>query len=123
MIVDSKATTGSPASTACRTSSLMRTIGSTRPPRAHRTVASTPIGPHCASMSVETNDQIRVTRDGAIATIWLNRPEKRNAMNYAMWAMLQSAAEKLASAPDVRVVVVRGSGPHFCAGADITELS
>ena len=74
-------------------------------------------------MSVEPDDQIRVTRDGAIATVWLNRPEKRNAMNYAMWAMLQSAAEELGSDPDVRVVVVRGRGPHFCAGADITELS
>jgi enoyl-CoA hydratase/carnithine racemase len=74
-------------------------------------------------MIVEPNEQIRITRDGAIATIWLNRPEKRNAMNYAMWVMLQTAAEALGADPGVRVVVVRGSGSHFCAGADITELN
>jgi enoyl-CoA hydratase/carnithine racemase len=74
-------------------------------------------------MTVEPTEQIRVTREGAIATIWLNRPEKRNAMNYVMWAMLQAAAEELGSDPEVHVVVLRGSGSHFCAGADITELS
>lgn len=74
-------------------------------------------------MSVEPEDQIRVTRDGPIATIWLDRPEKRNAMSYAMWSQLQVAAESLSADPGVRVVVLRGRGAHFCAGADITELS
>jgi enoyl-CoA hydratase/carnithine racemase len=74
-------------------------------------------------MSVEPDEPIRVTRDGAVATIWLNRPSKRNAMNYAMWAMLQEVVIELGSNPDVRVVVLRGRGEHFCAGADITELT
>jgi enoyl-CoA hydratase/carnithine racemase len=74
-------------------------------------------------MSVETTDPIRVTYDGSVATIWLNRPAKRNAMNYAMWVLLQEAASQLGTDRRVRVVALRGSGDHFCAGADITELS
>jgi len=74
-------------------------------------------------MSVESDEPIRLTRDGPVATIWLNRPAKRNAMNYAMWSRLGELALQLGDDPATRVVVVRGSGPHFCAGADITELN
>lgn len=74
-------------------------------------------------MSVESDELIRLTRDGAIATMWLNRPDKRNAMNYAMWARLEELAVQLGADPEVRVVVLRGVGEHFCAGADITELN
>lgn len=74
-------------------------------------------------MSEHSEDLIRVTRDGAVATITLNRPAKRNAMNYAMWSRLERAAVDLGSDHDVRVAVLRGAGEHFCAGADITELN
>jgi enoyl-CoA hydratase/carnithine racemase len=74
-------------------------------------------------MSAETTDPIRVTFDGGVATIWLNRPTKRNAMTYAMWVMLEEAASQLGTDRRVRVVALRGEGDHFCAGADITELS
>ena len=73
-------------------------------------------------MTVESDELVRVTRDGSVATIWLNRPSKRNAMNYAMWALLEESALHLGSDSVVRVVVLRGAGVHFCAGADITEL-
>lgn len=59
---------------------------------------------------------------GGVATIWLARPEKRNALTYRMWADLGRVCTDLASDPTVRVVVLRGRGEHFCAGADITEL-
>ena len=65
---------------------------------------------------------VRVERDGAVATIWLDRPAKRNAMSYAMWAALADACRRLAASPVVRVVVVRGAGGHFCAGADVGDL-
>lgn len=58
-----------------------------------------------------------------MATIWLDRQDKRNAMSYAMWAELDVQARRLAADPEVRVVVLRGAGPHFCAGADINELT
>jgi enoyl-CoA hydratase/carnithine racemase len=74
-------------------------------------------------MSVETDETIRLTREGAVATIWLNRPSKRNAMNYSMWAALEEMALRLGDDRDVRVVVLRGTGDHFCAGADITQLN
>ncbi len=74
-------------------------------------------------MSSEPDDLIRLTREGPLATIWLNRPGKRNAMNYEMWAALGEVAAELATDAEVRIVVLRGAGDHFCAGADITELS
>jgi enoyl-CoA hydratase/carnithine racemase len=43
-------------------------------------------------------------------------------MSYGMWVDLEEAATQLATDPGVRVVVLRGAGEHFCAGADITEL-
>ena len=73
-------------------------------------------------MNVES-ELIRLDRDGSIATIWLNRPDKRNAMSHAMWARLEELALQLGADREVRVVVLRGAGQHFCAGADITELN
>ena len=57
-----------------------------------------------------------------VAVIWLARPEKRNALTYRMWEELGRICTELAGDPTVRVVVLRGRGEHFCAGADITEL-
>jgi enoyl-CoA hydratase/carnithine racemase len=69
-----------------------------------------------------TEPELLVDVDGAIGTITLNRPAKRNAVTYAMWVALGDACHRLAVDPAVRVVVLRGAGAHFCAGADITEL-
>ncbi len=55
-----------------------------------------------------------------VATITLNRPDSRNALNRAMCEDLVSAAAA-AVADDARVVFVRGAGPVFCAGADLKE--
>ena len=54
-----------------------------------------------------------------LATITLNRPDKRNAMSKALITELMSAARKVAANHDVRVVVLQGHGEHFCAGADL----
>jgi enoyl-CoA hydratase/carnithine racemase len=55
--------------------------------------------------------------DGAVATVTLGRPERRNAMTPSMWRGLARIGEQI---PDeVRVVVVRGEGPSFCAGIDL----
>ena len=59
---------------------------------------------------------------GAVGTITLDRPSKRNAVTYAMWTELGAASKQLAHDDAVHVVVVRGAGEHFCAGADIAEL-
>jgi enoyl-CoA hydratase/carnithine racemase len=67
-------------------------------------------------------EPLLVTREGPIATLWLNRPEKRNAMSLEMWAGVANACAALAGEADVRLLVVRGAGGHFCAGADIGGL-
>jgi enoyl-CoA hydratase/carnithine racemase len=63
-----------------------------------------------------------VTRDGAVAVLTIDRPAKRNAMTAAMWAALPGVLAGLAHDPGVRVLVVTGAGPSFCAGADISDL-
>lgn len=65
---------------------------------------------------------IAVTIGGAVGTITLDRAAKRNAVSYSMWVGLQAACEQLAADERVRVVVLRGAGEHFCAGADISDL-
>ena len=65
---------------------------------------------------------VEVTRDGAIATLWLNRPDKRNAVTIEMWRAMTEHCAALAHDPAVRVLVVRGTGDHFSAGADIGAL-
>jgi len=56
-----------------------------------------------------------------VATLTLNRPESRNALNSAMCEGLLQAAASAAADERVRVVLVRGNGPVFCAGADLKE--
>jgi 2-(1,2-epoxy-1,2-dihydrophenyl)acetyl-CoA isomerase len=57
-----------------------------------------------------------------VCTIEMARPDKRNAINAQMFAELGTAAEQAAGDPGIRVVLVRGQGPVFCAGIDITLL-
>jgi enoyl-CoA hydratase/carnithine racemase len=59
---------------------------------------------------------------GGIATITLNRPDKRNAMSSTMFLELGEATEEAAGDPSVRVVLVRAEGPSFSAGIDIAAF-
>lgn len=60
---------------------------------------------------------------GAIATITFNRPERRNAITFAMWNHIQRLLVDLQDDPQVRVIVFRGAGEEaFAAGADISEF-
>src|SRR4051795_12399597 len=68
------------------------------------------------------SDLLTVERDGAVAVLTINRPEKRNAMTAGMWAALPELLAGLADDAAVRVLVVTGAGPSFCAGADIADL-
>src|SRR5690349_3737841 len=62
--------------------------------------------------------RVTVTITDGVADVRLNRPEKRNALDPAMFAGLVRAGEQLATEPGVRVVVLSGEGPDFCAGLD-----
>jgi 2-(1,2-epoxy-1,2-dihydrophenyl)acetyl-CoA isomerase len=66
--------------------------------------------------------EVEVTREGAVQTITLNRPDVMNAFNRALHAGLRDALKE-ARDPDVRAVVITGAGRGFCAGQDLTEFS
>ena len=59
--------------------------------------------------------------EDGVGTITLNRPDKRNALNYQMCLDLHDAVRTVDADASARVVLVRGAGPTFCAGADIGE--
>jgi methylglutaconyl-CoA hydratase len=61
-------------------------------------------------------------REGAVLTLTLNRPEKRNALSTALIEALHGAVEAADLDPDVRVCVLTAAGKDFCAGADLEEL-
>jgi enoyl-CoA hydratase/carnithine racemase len=67
-------------------------------------------------------ETVNVEVEDGIAWVELNRPDKRNAMNAAMLVGLRRAFDELDARRDVRVVVVRGAGPAFCAGMDLREM-
>ena len=64
---------------------------------------------------------ILVRREGPIVWVTLNRPESRNALNLPMCHALRTVFEQLDADPEVRVVLLNGAGPVFCAGADLKE--
>lgn len=67
---------------------------------------------------------IQAFADGSIAWLVINRPARRNALNAGMWAAIPPLMKSLDESPDVRVVIVRGSGNDaFASGADISEFS
>ncbi len=65
---------------------------------------------------------LAIERDGAVATIWMNRPEVFNAFNEELIADLTDACLALDNNPAVRVVVLAGRGKHFSAGADLNWM-
>jgi enoyl-CoA hydratase/carnithine racemase len=67
-------------------------------------------------------DEILCSIQDGIATLTLNRPEKRNAINQAMIESLTAHFNDLEQHRDVRVVVIRGAGKVFCAGRDLREM-
>src|SRR3546814_9505612 len=67
-----------------------------------------------------TYEHIQVTvEESGVATLLLNRPDKLNAINLAMMMELRRAFAELDEDPRAKVVVLRGAGRAFCAGADL----
>jgi methylglutaconyl-CoA hydratase len=64
-----------------------------------------------------------VTRSGAVATVTLDRPERRNALDPALLDALADGFTSLAGDDEVRVIVLQGAGPAFCAGADLDHMA
>ena len=68
-------------------------------------------------------ESLRVDRTGGVVTITLDRPERKNAINAAMWDELSTVVGEIARRPADRVVVITGAGGDFCSGADLAEPS
>jgi enoyl-CoA hydratase len=66
---------------------------------------------------------VELERDGGIARIFLNRPQKVNALSAALLESLASTLESLSVESALRVVVLAGRGKAFCGGADLAELA
>ena len=60
--------------------------------------------------------------DGRVATLTLNRPQKKNPLTFESYAELRDLFRNLAYASDVRAVVVTGEGGNFCSGGDVFEI-
>jgi enoyl-CoA hydratase/carnithine racemase len=63
-----------------------------------------------------------VSDDGKVATISLNRPERKNPLTFESYAELRDLFRKLVYASDIKIVVVTGSGGNFCSGGDVHEI-
>src|SRR3984957_11726812 len=70
-----------------------------------------------------SSEVLSLETDGHVATLWLDRPEKRNAMGPAFWSDLPRAMAAIESDPEIRVVVVAARGPHFSVGLDLVAMS
>jgi enoyl-CoA hydratase/carnithine racemase len=60
--------------------------------------------------------------EGNIATIILNRPERRNALNFDAYDRLEAAFRRAVADPEARCVIVTGADPAFCSGDDVREI-
>ena len=69
------------------------------------------------------SEHILFTRERGIATLRLNRPEKKNAINLAMYAALADALAEIDRDPDVRAVMICGAGGTFTAGNDLHDFA
>jgi enoyl-CoA hydratase/carnithine racemase len=69
-----------------------------------------------------TQEVIEYEVADGVATIWLNRPEVKNCVNWELLTNLGAALERAEDDDDVRVVLIRGRGHTFCAGADLNML-
>ena len=65
-------------------------------------------------------ETLQVFRENSVVTVTINQPEKKNAINSAMWDGLAEIFREIASRTDDRVVVVTGAGNDFCSGADLS---
>lgn len=69
-----------------------------------------------------TSEVISIEINDHVATLWLDRPESRNALGSAFWRDLPLAAAAVAAEEDVRALVVAARGPHFSVGLDLKEF-
>ena len=68
-----------------------------------------------------SSEVVSIEKNGGVGTIWLDRPDKYNALNEAFWLAIPEALSALEADEDIRVVLVAGRGKHFCVGIDLVQ--
>jgi enoyl-CoA hydratase/carnithine racemase len=85
-----------------------------------------PVGWSGSQARIEVGDMtgraVRVERSGAVTTVFLHRPARRNAVDGPAAARLAAAFRAFDADPDAAVAVLHGEGGVFCSGADLTAL-
>jgi len=69
-----------------------------------------------------TYETLRLERADGVATITLDRPERKNAINEPMWDELRAVFDEVGRRPTDRVLVITGAGGDFCSGADLSAM-
>ncbi|MDG1365668.1 MAG: enoyl-CoA hydratase [Acidimicrobiales bacterium] len=69
------------------------------------------------------HDVLHVDIDGSVATVWLNRPQVRNALSALLIGGLRETIASLDASADVGAIVLTGVDPAFCAGLDLSEVA
>ncbi|MEX0286265.1 MAG: enoyl-CoA hydratase/isomerase family protein [Paracoccaceae bacterium] len=67
-----------------------------------------------------SEDVLLIEKDGPIATVTMNRPDKRNAFDDSLKTAMRNEVGRLNDDPDIRIVILKGAGKGFCAGADLS---
>lgn len=89
--------------------------------RPYQAVSLRYMGEHAEFTGFES-PVLRIERDEEVATLWLDRPEARNAMGMDLWRDLPRAMDVLSADNSVRVVVIAAKGPHFSVGLDLKAM-
>jgi isohexenylglutaconyl-CoA hydratase len=76
-----------------------------------------------SSRTVSAYETLLARREGDVLQLTLNRPEARNAMSLAMVRELRAALAAAEADGQLRAIVLRGAGGHFCAGADLKDMA
>ena len=74
-------------------------------------------------MSLPNTETLLLNLEGGVLHVTLNRPDSRNAMSLAMVGELRAVLDSVRANAEVRAIVLRGAGGHFCAGGDIKDMA
>ncbi len=77
---------------------------------------------HNVTMSVYEAEHFTYSLERGVATIILNRPERKNPLTFASYAGLRDLFRSLAHVNDVKAIVITGAGDNFCSGGDVHEI-
>ncbi|MAJ80422.1 MAG: enoyl-CoA hydratase [Porticoccaceae bacterium] len=67
------------------------------------------------------SEQLSVEKSGDVGTIWLDRPEKYNALSIELWSNIPKALDALSLDGNTKAIIIAGRGKHFCVGIDLFD--